>query len=82
MAQATDLLNSCKLVGFYSTESTSDPSNEFDAEHSSTGIVLGYDNDPLHIHIANRMVATMVPIARAAQQKCPKLQFWHDGKYE
>lgn len=82
VAQATDLLNSCKLIGFYYDEQTSDPSNQFNAEHSSTGIVLGYENDPLHIHIANRMVATMVPIARAAQQKCPNLQFWHDGKYE
>lgn len=82
VAEATNLLNSCKLIGFYYNESTSDPSNEFDAEHSSTGIVLGYDNDPMHIHIANRMLATMLPIARAAQQKCPNLQFWHDGKYE
>lgn len=79
--KASKLLNGCKLIGFYYTEHENG-SDEFDAEGSPTGIVLAYKEDPLHIHIADRLVPTMVPVARKAQEKCPDLQFWHDGSYE
>jgi hypothetical protein len=82
VAKATDLLNNCKLIGFYYTQQTAGSLSDVDAEHSSTGIVLAFKEQPLRIHIADSLIPTMVPIAREAQKKCPDLQFWHDGNYE
>lgn len=82
VAEATDLLNSCTLIGFYYTDQGKNGASGVDAEDSSTGIALAYKNDPIRIHIADRMIPQMVPIARDAQKKCPDLQFWHDGRYE
>lgn len=80
--EATQLLNSCKLIGFYYTEHAYGETTGKDPETSTTGIILDYKDEPLHIHVADRLVSTMVPIARAAQKTCPNLQFWHDGTYE
>lgn len=77
--EAVDLLQNCKLIGFYYT-----PGDNADRPTSgtNTGIVLDYKERPLHIHISDNLISTLVPVARAAQSKCPNLQFWHDGRYE
>lgn len=90
--QATDILNNCKVIGFYYTNQASQdvpPENKFNpflrVEESTTGIVLvSYiqGDRPIRMHIADRMIETMVPIARNAQKFCSDLQFWHDGNYE
>lgn len=82
LAEATTLLQGCHLMGFYYTEHDSGQLSGRDPETSSTGIILDYQDNPLHIHIADRMEPTLIPIGRAAQKTCPNLQFWHDGQYE
>jgi len=92
--QATQLLNSCQVFGFYYTKQDGTDGAE-NAEKTSTGILAykipksfdgtttpGSDaGGKYRMHIADRMVSTMVPIARNAQYKCG-IQFWHDGSYE
>lgn len=92
--QATQLLNSCQVFGFYYTHQDGTDGSE-NAEKTSTGILLykmpkSYDGTTTpssgdagkyRVHIADRMVSTMVPIARNAQHTCG-IQFWHDGTYE
>jgi hypothetical protein len=93
--QATQLLNSCQVFGFYYTNQNGINGSE-NAEATKAGILLyripkSYDTSVTtpasgdagkhRMHIADRMVATMVPIARNAQHSCG-IQFWHDGDYE
>ena len=92
--QATSLLNSCQVFGFYYTGQNGADGAE-NAEATKTGILLyqmpkSYDGTTTpasgdagkyRMHIADRMVYTMVPIARKAQHSCG-IQFWHDGNYE
>ncbi len=83
--EASQLLQSCQLKGFYYTKQTdkSDPTNGGWGELSSTGVVLTkVDGKPYRISIADKLVPELVPIARAAQKTCVQLQFWHDGNYE
>lgn len=79
--EAKDLLNACKVVGFYYTAGNL-PSSDSVTQGLSTGIVLVHKEKPIRIHIEDSMMKTMVPIARVAQKQCPNLQFWHDGRYE
>ncbi len=82
VAEATDLLNNCKLNGLYYTKQNM-PDGEKGGENTTTGILLtSIDGAPHHISIADRLIPTLVPIARSAQKTCPNLQFWHDGNYE
>jgi hypothetical protein len=92
--EATTMLNSCEVVGFYYTKQDGKNGAE-NAEASSTGILVYHipasyggvttpsstDAGKYRMHIADRMVSTMVPIARTAQHTCG-IQFWHDGDYE
>ena len=82
--EAIELLNTCQLKGFYYTDQTDeDRVGGTWGELSSTGIVLTkIDGKPHRISIADRLIAELVPIARAAQRKCGGPQFWHDGTYE
>jgi hypothetical protein len=94
VGQATQLLNSCQIFGFYYTQQDGVNGAE-NAEKTSTGIVLyklpkpfggtttpaSGDAGKYRMHIADRMINTMVPIARNAQHSCG-IQFWHDGNYE
>jgi hypothetical protein len=94
LEQATQLLNSCQVFGFYYTKQDGTNGAE-NAEKSSTGILLykmpksfegtttpsSSDAGKYRMHIADRMVNTMVPIARNAQHSCG-IQFWHDGNFE
>lgn len=79
--EATSLLNTCKIFGFYYTEQNDD----VNAEASTTGI-LSVElprTSTYRIHIAQQQEATMIPIARNAQKICNgQPQFWHDGLYE
>ncbi|QQS19808.1 hypothetical protein IPL85_06120 [Candidatus Saccharibacteria bacterium] len=92
--QATQLLNSCQVFGFYYTKQDGTNGAE-NAEKTSTGILLykmlksfddtttpsSGDAGKYRMHIADSMVNTMVPVARNAQHSCG-IQFWHDGNYE
>ena len=94
VAQATKLLNDCQVFGFYYTGQNGKDGAE-NAEATKTGILLykmsaSYDGTTTpassdagkyRMHIADRMIDTMVPLARKAQQTCG-IQFWHDGSYE
>lgn len=81
--EAIALLNTCQLSGFYYTDQTNRQDGEW-GELSSTGVVLTkIDGKPYRISIADRLVSALVPVARAAQEKCGgRPQFWHDGHYE
>lgn len=92
--QVTTLLNDCKVIGLYYTKQDGTDGAE-NAEKTSTGILLYHvpksysgtttpasnTNDEYRVHLADRMVSTLVPIARNAQHTCG-IQFWHDGNYE
>jgi hypothetical protein len=83
--EATQLLKTCKLKGFYYTNQTdkSDVANGGWGELSSTGVVLTkIDGQPYRISIADRLIPELVPIAREAQKTCGEPQFWHNGSYE
>jgi len=80
--KATEILNSCEGVDFYYGDQTGkvpfseggSNSNDIvriDAEHSSTGIVLRLSQgQPAAIHVADREVAQMLPIAKQARINC------------
>lgn len=92
--QATKLLNSCQVIGFYYTQQDGTKGSE-NAEKTGTGILLyklaksfeglttpsSVDGGKYRMHIADRMIDTMVPIARNAQLTCG-IQFWHEGEHE
>lgn len=82
-ADAIQLLQTCKLKGFYYTNQTSKDDGDW-GELSTTGVVLTkVDGQPYRISIADRLVPELVPIARQAQKNCGgDPQFWHDGAYE
>jgi hypothetical protein len=83
--EAIELLETCKLKGFYYT-AQNEPKGSRDGgwgESSSTGVVLTkVDNEPYRISIADRLIPELVPVAREAQNNCGGPQFWHDGSYE
>jgi flagellar basal body-associated protein FliL len=92
--EATKLLNDCKVFGFYYTAQNGVDGSE-NAEKTSSGVLLyyvgkSYDDTTTpssnnagkyRMHIADRLIDTMVPLARNAQRTCG-IQFWHDGTYE
>jgi hypothetical protein len=83
--EATSLLTSCQLRGFYYTGQTksSDLTYEQGAENVETGIELTYiSGEPYRIAIADRLINQMVPVAESAQKTCLNLQIWHDGSYQ
>lgn len=93
--KATELLNSCQVYQLsYSNGKGSDW--EKSPETSTTGILIyneptkygapsptgsGYVGGTYIMYPADRMVSTIVPIARQAQSKCG-IQFNHDGASE
>ncbi len=80
--EAIQLLQLCQLKGFYYTNQTDKEGGNW-GELSSTGVVLTkIEGQPFRISIADKLVAELVPIARAAQKTCGEPQFWHDGSYE
>lgn len=93
--KATELLNSCQVYQLsYSNGKGSDW--EKSPETSTTGILIyneptkyvapsptgsGYVGGTYIMYPADKMVSTLVPIARQAQSKCG-IQFYHDGTSE
>ena len=85
--EAVSLINSCQIKVFNYTNQTKPLANDGftipAAESTTSGIVITrYDGSPSNMFIADRHIAEMVPVAREAQLKCGKPQFWHDGNYE
>lgn len=85
--EAIELLKSCQIKSFYYT-SQAETENHGNtqipaAETTTTGVVLvKVDGKPYRIHIADRLIPELVPIARESQKVCGGPQFWHDGYYE
>lgn len=82
--QAREVLNTCRVIGFYYPGSSSE--NDGDAAkraYDATGIVLvsDLDDEPIRIHTSPTTIEQLAPIARNAQASCPNLQFWN-GRYE
>lgn len=80
---AAELLRACRISKFHYTQQTGERGGGTNAESSSTGIVLAFRDNPIRLHIADRHIPELLPIARHAQETCRRdMQFWHDGGYE
>lgn len=80
--QATDLLNNCDVVGFYTTDQAA-PRDAEAVEASDTGIVVHYisPEDRFRMYAADRIKATIEPVAEGAQYICEGLEIGRDGVY-
>lgn len=82
--QATELLNSCDVVGFYTVDKAA-PHDAKAVEASATGIVVNYISreDRFRMYAANRMAETLEPIVENAQYRnmCEGLEIGRDGVY-
>jgi hypothetical protein len=79
--EATELINNCDALGFYyyTAEGMAKPSIAL----TTTGaLTRDTQTIPTYLRIPSSMVDRLLPVAKAAQAKCPNLTIWRDTQLD